>query len=148
MQELYLDKQHHSLTMDQAACSVQPQPSGKQRQMQEEALDDLRQAIANLNGSLAPGELLEELCRSLLMQTLDAQAFSNEGGVQVCEQHHGDCGVPARHAFLGPAAIHLLTPCHALSMEFKHCKALHGLQSMGCEALHAVQGASRPIIMS
>ena len=84
MQEL-LDTQHHSLTMTQAACSVQPQPSGTQRQMQEEDfLEDLRQAIANLNGSSAPGELLEELCRSLLMQTLDTQAFSNEGGVQVC----------------------------------------------------------------
>ena len=84
MQELHLDKQHHLLTMNQAACAVQPQPSGKQQQMQEETLDDLRQAIANLNGSPAPGELLEELCRSLLMQTLDAQAFSDEGGVQVC----------------------------------------------------------------
>lgn len=52
--------------------------------MQEESLDDLRQAIANLNSSLAPGELLDELCRSLYLQTLDAQAFSNEGGVQVC----------------------------------------------------------------
>ena len=83
MQDLYLDKQHQSMTMNEAACSVQPQPSGKQQQMQEESLDDLRQAIANLNGSLAPGELLDELCRSLLMQTLDAKAFSNEGGVQV-----------------------------------------------------------------
>ena len=70
--------------MAQAACSVQPQPSEEQQQMQEESLDDLRQAIANLNSSLAPGELLDELCRSLYLQTLDAQAFSNEGGVQVC----------------------------------------------------------------